>query len=371
MDETMGRINFDETTAPRPLLAEINRVHNDLARALSDADQDDHGRRAISGDMLRAQLKSAGHTPTAIEWAIYLLREEGLIRTTTLSERLAKTNQDAIHDVNARAAEVPAVVATDEFWKWWQDASRTPLALVMKGGGVKGLSYVGALDVLGKEYKFNWFIGTSAGAITAILLAAGYTHCELLEIMRDEDFRDFFDAKWYQQPFNLLFHKGLHHSYSFTTWMDTLLAEKLNRCSRVRLSDLPNRVTVYASQRGTGALKFDSIDNDAHAAYAARCSMSIPWVFVPQFYQGLRTYDGGIQHNYPVDRLLEDYPGTKFVSLYLGPAIYEAGRPISVLDETISISTEGSDSDATGIKTTAVRYFMCADGITFLIALVG
>jgi predicted acylesterase/phospholipase RssA len=221
-----------------------------------------------------------------------------------------------------------------------------PLALVMKGGGIKGLAYVGALEVLVQKYSFNWFIGTSAGAITAILLGAGYTHGELLQILRTKDFRDFFDAKWYQRPFNFLFHKGCHHSNSFTDWMDRLLSTKLKSQRRVRLSDLPYRVTVYASKRGTGALKFDSTGSDVDAAYAARCSMSIPWLFVPQSNQGLRTYDGGIQHNYPVDRLIQDYPGTKFVSLYLGAEIYEPVKTTSVLADLISITTEASDPDA-------------------------
>ncbi|HQX48539.1 MAG TPA: patatin-like phospholipase family protein, partial [Planctomycetaceae bacterium] len=58
-----------------------------------------------------------------------------------------------------------------------------PHALVMKGGGIKGLAYVGALEILARKYEFNWFVGTSAGAITAILLGAGYTAGELTEIL--------------------------------------------------------------------------------------------------------------------------------------------------------------------------------------------
>ncbi len=346
--------------------------YHDLATVLSDAEQDADGQRAIGQDVLRGRLKSAGHSLAAIDWAVHLLSENGLLRTTILKEKQVRIIRPGVSEAKARMIDVPAVSATDQFWERWQsgafawsppkshdpypsrptqddvsaEVADTSLALVMKGGGIKGLAYVGALEILSKKYKFNWFIGTSAGAITAILLAAGYTHDELLEIMRGKDFRDFFDAKWYQIPLNLFFHKGLHHANSFTDWMDELLAKKLKSQRRVRLSDLPNRVTVYASKRGTGALKFDSIDSDADAAYAARCSMSIPWVFVPQSNQGLKTYDGGIQHNYPVDRLLEDYPGTKFISLYLGAAIYEPIKSTSVLADLISITTEASDPDA-------------------------
>ncbi|TDN87312.1 patatin-like phospholipase [Salegentibacter sp. 24] len=49
------------------------------------------------------------------------------------------------------------------------------LVLIMKGGGIKGLAYVGALEVLSKHYKFTWYTGTSAGGIAAILLGCGFS----------------------------------------------------------------------------------------------------------------------------------------------------------------------------------------------------
>jgi len=52
---------------------------------------------------------------------------------------------------------------------------RETVALIMKGGSVKGLAYIGAPRELEKYYDFDWFIGTSADAIAAVLLAAGYS----------------------------------------------------------------------------------------------------------------------------------------------------------------------------------------------------
>ena len=53
--------------------------------------------------------------------------------------------------------------------------------MVFEGGGAKGSAFVGALEVLAaKGHKHRRLIGTSAGAITATLVAAGYQPQELL-----------------------------------------------------------------------------------------------------------------------------------------------------------------------------------------------
>ncbi len=52
--------------------------------------------------------------------------------------------------------------------------------IVFEGGGAKGSVFVGALQVLlGKGHKYRRLIGTSAGAITATLVAAGYSPEEM------------------------------------------------------------------------------------------------------------------------------------------------------------------------------------------------
>jgi predicted acylesterase/phospholipase RssA len=223
-----------------------------------------------------------------------------------------------------------------------------PYALIMKGGGINGLAYVGAIRELSAHYTFNWFVGTSAGAIAAVLLGAGFSVDELKTILKTKNFSDFFDAPRWRIPINFVFHHGFHPADSFTDWLDILLAKKLERHNRVLLCDLPMRVTVFASQRDKRELRFDSHGkgSDVPAAYAARCSMSIPFVFVPQREQGLRTYDGGMQHNYPVDEILKTDPGTRFVSLYLGPEVYEPVREHWIVSDLISIWTESADAEA-------------------------
>jgi predicted acylesterase/phospholipase RssA len=230
-------------------------------------------------------------------------------------------------------------------------AFKEPHALVMKGGGIKGLAYAGALKELEKYYEFNWFVGTSAGAIAAVLLAAGYTTDELEEILSQTDFKKFFDARPHNLPTNLYFYHGLYPGDFLKHWVNELLFKKLAMKLRVErevlLKDLPNRVTIYASRRDQDALEFDGekpATRDTPAAHAVHCSMAIPYVFQPPQHHGGDVFDGGLQNNYPVDIFLRNNPNTKIVGLYLEPqkevSTKRRTRPLS---QIISILTEAAD----------------------------
>jgi NTE family protein len=53
--------------------------------------------------------------------------------------------------------------------------------IVFKGGGAKGMAFVGALEALAEAgHQHRRLIGTSAGAITAVMTGAGYSPQELL-----------------------------------------------------------------------------------------------------------------------------------------------------------------------------------------------
>jgi NTE family protein len=59
--------------------------------------------------------------------------------------------------------------------------------LVFEGGGAKGMVFVGACQEFFKRgHTFERLLGTSAGAITAALLAAGYTPDEMLAALQDK-----------------------------------------------------------------------------------------------------------------------------------------------------------------------------------------
>ena len=60
--------------------------------------------------------------------------------------------------------------------------------LVFEGGGAKGMVFVGAMEEFFRSgHTPGRLMGTSAGAINAALMAAGYTPEEMLEALGETD----------------------------------------------------------------------------------------------------------------------------------------------------------------------------------------
>src|SRR5690349_21161707 len=60
--------------------------------------------------------------------------------------------------------------------------------LVFEGGGAKGMVFVGACEeFFGRGHSFDRLLGTSAGAITATLVAAGYNAAEMQDALVERE----------------------------------------------------------------------------------------------------------------------------------------------------------------------------------------
>src|SRR5688572_2558557 len=70
---------------------------------------------------------------------------------------------------------------TSTWSPWW--AGKELHNGVFKGGGGKGILYAGALlEMVNQGRWFSAVAGTSAGAITATLIAAGFTATEIADL---------------------------------------------------------------------------------------------------------------------------------------------------------------------------------------------
>jgi NTE family protein len=203
--------------------------------------------------------------------------------------------------------------------------------LVFEGGGVKGIGLAGAFGYLDEQgFKPQRVAGTSAGAITAALVAAGYSGEELRSLVLEEmKFKSFEDGgRWpVSQALEVAAHKGLHPGKYFESWMRERLEQKgITKFGQLRdasgdggdSADGGNqyRLQVIASDISEQRMLVLPRDAQEHLgldpdeldiAAAVRMSMSIPIFFDPVIYHDPRRpheqrliVDGGLLSNFPV-----------------------------------------------------------------------
>jgi len=227
-------------------------------------------------------------------------------------------------------------------------------ALILGGGGVKGLALAGAVIELEKHYTFGAFVGTSAGAIAAVLLAAGYGGDELRDELEELDTRSMVDGPL-RAVWNLLARGGLHSGQAIQRWVARKLTERLYpggllAPANVTMNQLPHRAVVYASDAGGGAVTFDSHGehDDTYAATAVRCSISIPGFFVPAERDLGGRFDGGLLNSFPAKIFLDKNPGASMIGVYLTSRKARHGRPrtlglLRVVAQTVQIYLGGDE----------------------------
>jgi NTE family protein len=202
---------------------------------------------------------------------------------------------------------------------------------VFEGGGVKGIGLAGAFAYLDEQgFKPQRVAGTSAGAITAALVAAGYSGEELRSLVLDEmKFKSFEDGgRWaVSQAIELAAHKGLHPGKYFESWIRERLEQKgITKFGQLRDTSADGggggdgtaqyRLQVIASDISEQRMLVLPRDAQEHLgldpdeleiAAAVRMSMSIPIFFDPVVYHDPRKpheqrliVDGGLLSNFPV-----------------------------------------------------------------------
>lgn len=187
--------------------------------------------------------------------------------------------------------------------------------LVFEGGGVKGIAYAGAMEVLeskGIVQNIKRVGGTSAGAINALLFGLNYSNDDTKEIISSLDFRKFMDDSWgYLRDSARLIEKfGWYKGEFFRGWISDLIAQKTgNRESTFKdLHDQSGKMgfrEIY--MMGTNlSTRFSEVFSYEHTprmpvADAVRISMSIPLFFAAVRSTREDVYvDGGVLENFPV-----------------------------------------------------------------------
>lgn len=194
------------------------------------------------------------------------------------------------------------------------------VAVVLSGGGAKGMAHIGVLKVIEKAgIPVEIVAGTSMGSIVGGLYSIGYTPQQLDSLVRVQDWSFILSdnekldnqsldmrekANTYILSRGITFGKGKQKGSGSSGLMKgknlTTLFSSLTHGYNDSLdfNSLPRRFACAAT---------DVITNTEYDFYsgvladAMRSSMSIPGVFTPVRKGDMLLVDGGLQNNYPAD----------------------------------------------------------------------
>lgn len=262
------------------------------------------------------------------------------------------------------------------------------LGLVMNGGGVKGLAFVGALYELTERcahVEFTAFGGASAGAIGATALAMGHDVETLGHILHELPFscllRSTWEPEWDVPPRELkaipepawrslvratvlpawlllraTFRGSLYSSAPvgrliryLNQWRPTGGAALRNQHPGDNIGSLAHSVMIIAS---SSSGKTEVFEDHEGLELAVRASMAIPVFFEPIERRPYMLYDGGMQANFPFSQFEARHPNDDLIGLYL-----HGDTALEQRDHTKSLWGTASNS---------IRIFMGQDEVSVL-----
>lgn len=196
-------------------------------------------------------------------------------------------------------------------------SGRPRVAVVLSGGGAKGLAHVGVLKVLERAgIPVDIVTGTSMGAIVGGLYACGWTASELDSLVRRQDWRFLLsdqadyrsqDLDGRKRQNTYILSKTLTFQRHSTEKGGLIEGKNLMTLFRHLTSGYTDSMSFSRLPVSFACVSTDIVDNteyDWHGGslpLAMRASMSIPGVFSPVRVDDHVLVDGGLRNNYPVD----------------------------------------------------------------------
>ncbi len=200
-----------------------------------------------------------------------------------------------------------------------QEQNRPRVAVVLAGGGAKGMAHIGALKVIEEAgIPVDIITGTSMGAIVGGLYSIGYDSHSLDSMVRCQNWKmlltdkkevhsDIIDKREKEYTY------ALSKDFVFDGWK--LKSNMIGVIEGKNLETLFNQLT----EGYRDSMEFDSLPipyacvatnivnnteyvfHRGYLSQAMRTSMSIPAVFAPIRKDSMLLVDGGLRNNYPAD----------------------------------------------------------------------
>jgi len=199
-----------------------------------------------------------------------------------------------------------------------QQQARPKVAVVLSGGGAKGMAHIGVLKVLEEaDMPIDIICGTSMGSLIGGLYAIGWDAAALDSLVRVQDWTFLLSDKLNRSEQNLS-DRERQERYFYSLSLKQLNRKALGAPGLVKgqnLANLFSELTMgyhdsisfdslpipYACV-ATDMVHYDEVDfRSGRLSTAMRASMSIPAAFTPVRLDTLVLVDGGLRNNYPAD----------------------------------------------------------------------
>ncbi|MGQ0644306.1 MAG: patatin-like phospholipase family protein [Elusimicrobiota bacterium] len=222
----------------------------------------------------------------------------------------------------------------DALWRRMKDAPagrRPRVALVLGGGGARGLAHIGVLKVLEREgVPVDIVVGTSVGALVGALYAAGIPVADIERMGRDIGWDQLTDLST-ARLVKLLVTEEMLSTQRMEDYLKGRIGDK-------QFADLEKAFACVAADLKTGE---QIVLKEGSVALAARASATMPGLFRPVPYRHRFLVDGGIVNNIPTD--VAQWMGADIILCVAAPAdfaLYNVSNVVTTLTQALYIQGE-------------------------------
>ena len=217
------------------------------------------------------------------------------------------------------------------------------VALVLSGGGAKGLAHIGVLKALEENnIPVDYVVGTSMGGIVGGFYASGYSPWQLEELVYHPEFQlwvqgagsSYFmvdynrpepDASWFSA--NLFVDTLLQTTFSTGLANDLTLNFALaEMLAQPGYESGYNFDSLYIPFRAVAAEIFtqrEEILRSGDLNNAIRATFTVPFFYRPIKIDGRYLFDGGIYNNFPVSVAKEEFNPDVIIGVNVSSKTYE------------------------------------------------
>lgn len=196
-----------------------------------------------------------------------------------------------------------------------QDRKR--VAVVLSGGGARGMAHIGALKVIEQAgIPVDFVVGTSMGSIIGGLYSIGYTSGQLDSMVKKQDWMFLlsdrirrhdasFTAKEQNDKYLITIPFGEDKKVSSAAGL--IRGQNLDNLFYTLTFGYHDSISFDTLPIPFACVAVNAVDGKEHVLnqgilpIAMRASMAIPGVFAPVRLDSMVLVDGGVANNYPVD----------------------------------------------------------------------